>query len=275
MNFNCYYFFIDLLFRSLVPPQKACSVLKNVDLPKLSLDGYTSSVYKTLNAPPPPTDGSTIIFFNTVKIPLFRCMCENVHMDPTTSTTTSSSSKDIVEMKDDAEMTAEAAEHELQRNERRSEPTLFLEMSDNGTNATADKAAVAWTTYSTTFKKDPILQQNKYDIKMKKQIHNLIHYMNIPSQNDNLVNISGTPIITKNEDETAFVQQAAPENAVKVDLSQLTDSESKVLLNHVNNQVDEAKKELSNLQQLVNQQEEQGRMNELKKLQDEKEKALR
>ena len=110
---------------------------------------------------------------------------------------------------------------------------------------------------------------------MKKQIHNLIHYMNIPSQNDNLVNISGTPIITKNEDETAFVQQAAPENAVKVDLSQLTDSESKVLLNHVNNQVDEAKKELSNLQQLVNQQEEQGRMNELKKLQDEKEKALR
>ena len=206
--------FNDLLFRSLVPPQKACSVLKNVDLPKLSLDGYTSSVYKTLNAPPPPTDGSTIIFFNTVKIPLFRCMCENVHMDPTTSTTTSSSSKDIVEMKDDAEMTAEAAEHELKRNERRSEPTLFLEMS-------------------------------------------------------------GTPIITKNEDETAFVQQAAPENAVKVDLSQLTDSESKVLLNHVNNQVDEAKKELSNLQQLVNQQEELGRMNELKKLQDEKEKALR
>jgi hypothetical protein len=59
-----------------VQPQKACSIVKNTDLPKLSLEGFTEKVFRDYGIAPPTSDGSTIRFFDTVKVPLFRCMCE-------------------------------------------------------------------------------------------------------------------------------------------------------------------------------------------------------
>ncbi len=59
-----------------VQPQKACSIVKNTDLPKLSLEGFTEKVFRDYGIAPPTADGSTIRFFDTVKVPLFRCMCE-------------------------------------------------------------------------------------------------------------------------------------------------------------------------------------------------------
>ena len=111
-------------FRSHVQPQKACSVLKNIDLPKLSLEGYTEEIYKANKFIPPPTDGSTITFFNTVKVPLFRCMCENIQVDTASITGAKSDSTDA--MKDDAETTAKKVESDLQAKEN----LIFSQNSD-------------------------------------------------------------------------------------------------------------------------------------------------
>ena len=110
-------FFFHITYRSRIKPQKACSVLKNTDLPKLSLAGYTEAIYKENNFVPPATDGSTITFFNTVKIPLFRCMCENVHVDGG-SIAGKSTSMMTAEMKNDAETLAKKVENDFEEKEK-------------------------------------------------------------------------------------------------------------------------------------------------------------
>ena len=257
-------------------------------MPKLSLDGYTEAIYKANKFVPPPTDGSTITFFNTVKIPLFRCMCENVHADPSNvqPTAAAAAAAALPEMKDNAEMTAEQAERELEKNERSSSSSSVSLLETTATNVT-------WTTYSTNFKSTGEDTAAKRDAQTKEQVHNLIDYMNLPAGDDETSKTEDRPDIITEENHqeieeateateatettapmTALLQES-PESAIKVDLSQFSSEETNVLLNHVNSQVNDAKSALIKLQTMVSQQEQETRMTEIRRKQKIREQKLR
>ena len=138
---------------SRVQPQKACSIVKNTDLPKLSLDGFTEKIYEANRFEPPETDGTTIRFFDTVKAPLFRCMCENVEAAGVVKPVTTSAPAGVVPgAVDAAEELAAKAQRDLAKMEAKQEaaaeaaaaagaaapPTAFLEAGDQTTRGDGD-----------------------------------------------------------------------------------------------------------------------------------------
>ena len=65
-----------------VGQEKICPVLKGFNFPKMAKHGYTESFFKKYNlGTRPEEDGTSIVFFDAVKINLWRCMCEE--KDPT------------------------------------------------------------------------------------------------------------------------------------------------------------------------------------------------
>ena len=60
-----------------VGQEKICPILKGFNFPKMAKHGYTERFFKKYNlGKRPDEDGTSIVFFDAVKINLWRCMCE-------------------------------------------------------------------------------------------------------------------------------------------------------------------------------------------------------
>lgn len=57
-------------------PEQACTLLKHYDFPSLPRHGYSDKIYKKYQlGREVPEDGSHVLSFEAIKIPLFKCMC--------------------------------------------------------------------------------------------------------------------------------------------------------------------------------------------------------
>lgn len=57
-------------------PEQACTLLKHYDFPSLPRHGYSDRIYKKYQlGHPVPEDGTHVLSFEAIKIPLFKCMC--------------------------------------------------------------------------------------------------------------------------------------------------------------------------------------------------------
>lgn len=57
-------------------PEQACTLLKHYEFPSLPRHGYSNRIYKKYQlGQEVPEDGSHVLSFEAIKIPLFKCMC--------------------------------------------------------------------------------------------------------------------------------------------------------------------------------------------------------